>query len=253
MKSTSYRRYQNIRTKKEYSKYYQSKEVAEDYALRDFTGLSPLITYAETEIILTQVEKQNISKGSYLDLATGSGRILSNLEKYFKNSTGVDSSKIMLQIAKKRTYKSTLKLADIANLPFKNKAFDLITVFRFIINVPKDERAKIFLEINRILKKDGVLIFNLHHNKISPHGILDILTKNRSPGRTISICGIKKELHQAGFKVMDFKGVNIATLAYLLPFASRKQILKINSGLNSLYPLKIISDTIIIAATKENK
>lgn len=242
--------YQKIKTKQEYVNFYKIKKVAAQYAKGDLKGLSPLITKAETTTVLSLCRKNNADMGTLLDLATGSARILTVLEKHFKSSIGIDSSPLMLKIAKKRLKAAKLKIADIEKLPFKNNIFDVITGFRFIINIPKENRAVMFAEISRVLKKNGLLIINLHHNKISPHGILDILTQNRSARRTISIFGIKKELLQAGFKVIDFKGVNIALLTHLFPFASKKQVLKINAGLSSLYPLKILSDTIIIAAKK---
>lgn len=242
--------YRQIKTKQEYINFYKIKKVANQYAKNDFKGLTPLITIAETSVVLNICKTNKSKMGSLLDLATGSARILSVLEKHFTNSVGIDSSPLMLKAAKKRLKVAKLKIADIEKLPFKKNLFDVVTGFRFIINVPKKNRALMLSEISRVLKKDGLVIINLHHNKISPLGIRDIITKKRSPKKTLSIFGIKAEFKKVGLNVIDFKGVNVALLSHLLPFASMKLILTIDSTLASLYPISIFSETIILAAKK---
>jgi len=243
-------RYKKLKTKQQYINFYKIEKVVAQYAKSDFAGLSPLITKAETGAVLSLCKSNKVSMNSLLDLATGSARILTVLEKHFKNSVGIDSSPLMLKVANARVKMAKLIIADIEKLPFKNNAFDVITGFRFIINVPKSSRHKMLLEIKRVLKSEGLIIINIHHNKISPRGIKDIISKNRPLSKTISFFGLKKEFQSAGLKIVAKKGINIALLTLLLPFIDRNFLLKIDSLTSSLPLINILSDTLIISAKK---
>lgn len=252
MKKKYHEIYKQLKTRDEYSNYYKIEHVAKDYAGRDFNGLSPLITRAESETILKLVQKNNIRKDTFLDLATGSARILSQIENEFTSSTGVDSSRIILKFAKKRTKKSKFMIADIENLPFKNNSFNLITCFRFLINVPNITRVKVLKEASRVLKKNGLLIVNIHQNKLNPIGFAEIALAKRSASRSMSYFGVKSDLKKAGLKIVGVQGISISTIARLAPFISSQTAIKINEILNSAPFMKIFSDTIIFAA-KKNK
>lgn len=242
--------YRQLRTKDEYRNYYKSEDVAKDYAGRDFSGLSPQITRAETETILKLVQKNSIKKDSLLDLATGSARILSQIEDKFTSSTGVDSSRIMLKFAKKRTLKSKFITADIEKLPFKNSSFNVVTCFRILINIPQPNRINVLKEASRVLKKDGLFIINIHQNKLSPRGLIEIAMAKRSASRSMSYFGVKSDLKKAGFEIISSQGINISTISKLTPFLSHLNIIKINEILNSVPMIKIFSDTLIFAAKK---
>lgn len=98
-----------------------------------------------------------------LDIATGTGDLAFQLNKLFPQSSiiGIDISNGMLDIAKKK--KSRLApyaninflQADSLQLPFDNESFDAITVaygVRNFADLPKGLK-----EMNRVLKKDGLL------------------------------------------------------------------------------------------------
>lgn len=244
--------YKNLKTKKEYIDFYKDPHVARKYSRSDLTGLSPLITEAETNAIISVSKKfLNLKNSSLLDLATGSGRIIKVLENFFKSSVGIDSSQLMLKKARERTKKSTFKLSDSEKLPFKNNNFEVITCFRFLINIPKKNRLKMLKEAKRVLKKNGLLIINIHHNKLNPKGFLEILMGDRHSQRSISYFEIKSELALCGLKIINTRGMNIPTLAKLLPFLSKRPLLKIDKFLGNLPIAKIISESLIIFSKNE--
>lgn len=104
----------------------------------------------------------------YLDFACGTGRICGFIESRAENSIGVDVSKEMLKIAKKKCLKTKLVLLDATkNNILNNKHFDLITSFRFFLNAEKKLKRKVLSEMSKMLKKDGILIVNIHGNRQS--------------------------------------------------------------------------------------
>ncbi len=98
-----------------------------------------------------------------LDIATGTADIAIMAAKYTNASiTGVDISKKMLHVGNKKIKKHrlseriTLKLADAENLPFKNNAYQAITVGFGVRNF--ENLNKGLLEIHRVLDNNGWVI-----------------------------------------------------------------------------------------------
>lgn len=90
-----------------------------------------------------------------LDLCTGTGDVAIILKKLAPNAlvTGVDISTNMLEIAKKRTSQIEFIKADVCELPFAEKTFDVAVTAFGLRNVT--EREKAINEISRILKNGG--------------------------------------------------------------------------------------------------
>ncbi|WP_185868444.1 bifunctional demethylmenaquinone methyltransferase/2-methoxy-6-polyprenyl-1,4-benzoquinol methylase UbiE [Blattabacterium cuenoti] len=114
--------------------------------------------------LLKKIEKHSYNQ--ILDLATGTGDFAILLAKTFRNATiiGMDPSKNMLILAKKKIKKKFLDKkiqliqGDSHSIPFNNETFDVVTISFGIRNF-YDIHVSI-QEIFRILK---------------PHGILEIL------------------------------------------------------------------------------
>lgn len=103
-----------------------------------------------------------------LDFACGTGRILSALENRVASAVGVDVSESMLAVARPKLKRSTLVLKNIVvDNPFPSEQFDLITAFRFFVNAEPELRHKVMSALVPLMKKDGYLIFNNHHNYYS--------------------------------------------------------------------------------------
>jgi|SRR3989344_4444079 len=96
------------------------------------------------------------NKSRILDAGCGTGNLLALLEGYNLKLYGIDTSKEMLKIAKKKLRNSNLRLAQIENLKFKKKYFDYIfSIDAFHHYSDKEEAMETFY---RILKKNGKLI-----------------------------------------------------------------------------------------------
>jgi ubiquinone/menaquinone biosynthesis C-methylase UbiE len=115
--------------------------------------------------IITELGQEK-AKIKYLDFACGTGRILGLLEQYVDESCGVDVSGSMLDVAEKNVKNSKLICCDLTREKrFADDTFDVITAFRFFLNAQQDLREDALQVINRIMKKDGYLVFNIHMNK----------------------------------------------------------------------------------------
>ncbi len=128
--------------------------------------------------LMGEIEKQSIlmlltNNNSYgktrklqiLDVATGTGRLAFYIENYYKKSiiTGIDINENMLKEAKKNSKRNRSKVkfikGDLYNLPFKKASFDVVVGLRFSMHLP--DLNRVLSEFSRVIKKDGVLIFDI--------------------------------------------------------------------------------------------
>ena len=129
--------------------YYSEKEVVSNYAKKRFSGKSgQYVNRRELEIIKSLLPL----KGKILDVPCGEGRLLQFLKNKY-TFYGIDSSKEMLDLAKKQDYKE-LKQANASKLPFKDNTFDSVVSLRFLFHY---ENIKLFLqEFKKVAKTDIV-------------------------------------------------------------------------------------------------
>ncbi|MCP2604784.1 bifunctional demethylmenaquinone methyltransferase/2-methoxy-6-polyprenyl-1,4-benzoquinol methylase UbiE [Candidatus Aminicenantes bacterium AH-873-B07] len=100
------------------------------------------------------------SKVKILDLSTGTGDMIKALKgEFLKNAEifGLDFSKSMLEIARKKLNKSFLIQGDASKLPFYSNTFDLIVTAFGLRNF--NDFEKILEEIIRVTKKGGKIAF----------------------------------------------------------------------------------------------
>jgi len=100
--------------------------------------------------------EENIKKLTVLDVGSSTGIIDSILAKNFKKVVGTDIDKSAVAFAKKNFKSKNLefKVEDAMKLSFKNNSFDIVICAQVYEHVPNS--AKLFLEIHRVLKKDGI-------------------------------------------------------------------------------------------------
>lgn len=113
--------------------------------------------------VIKSILSVNKNPNRILDVATGTGDIAIIAARYTKAKIiGIDISKNMLELAKKKIEKHQLtnqiniQLADSEKLPFNNESYDAITVGFGVRNF--EDRKQGIHEIYRTLKKDGVLV-----------------------------------------------------------------------------------------------
>lgn len=117
-----------------------------------------------------------------LVIGCGSGRVPFHLYRMgYRNITAVDISDGMLEkaAAKLKGMEGVRVLkADASNLPFADESFEYIFFpFHGIDYVP--ERAQAIVQMRRVLKPDGIMIFT-SHNLLSPKGLKKFLAGKRT-------------------------------------------------------------------------
>jgi len=87
-----------------------------------------------------------------LDVGCGNGPLVNLIYKKFKRVVGLDFSQEAL-----KHVKSEKVLADISNIPFENKSFDLVVCSETLEHLAQEDYLKAIEEIKRICKKYIIL------------------------------------------------------------------------------------------------
>ena len=105
------------------------------------------------ELIRPEVKAKTV-----LELATGTGLIAKNIVNAAAHIEATDASPEMIAEAKRdnRSAKLHFSVQDMFRLPYVEESFDVVIVSNALHIVPQPEKA--LIEIQRVLKEDGVLI-----------------------------------------------------------------------------------------------
>lgn len=96
-----------------------------------------------------------------LDLGCGDGIDLYNFQAAGAKVSGVDISKEMVELAKKRLPKAELLVAHNEKIPFKDNAFDIVTS-KYVFQTSKN-LDPIYKQVQRVLKRKGIFCFVAVH------------------------------------------------------------------------------------------
>ncbi|WP_312411504.1 metalloregulator ArsR/SmtB family transcription factor [Shinella sp.] len=107
---------------------------------------------------------------AFLDLGTGTGRILQLFEGLYQRGVGVDASRDMLAVARANLdragiTKASIRHGDIFNLPLERDEFDVVTIHQVLHFLEEPEAA--IVEAARMLAPGGRLAII----DLAPHGL----------------------------------------------------------------------------------
>lgn len=138
---------------------YNSKNIVDEYKVGSF--ILEKIDIPET----LKLVGKNIKNKKILDLGCGDGSFTYKLHKLGADSVGIDNSETFLMDAIKDYPEVSFLHMDGSNMrKLKNNTFDLIVMRMVLVNISDISTIKkIFKECSRILKKNGKLIFSIHH------------------------------------------------------------------------------------------
>ncbi len=179
--------------------------------------------------------KKDIEK--IVDVACGTGDMMGFWEKEAKKSNitvheliGVDPSKGMIEVAKKKFPNYTYHIAKATEIPLKDATADFISITYGIRNVV--QRVEALDEFHRVLKKDGLVVIlefmkdenknilkkarDFYMQKILPY-IGGAISKNleaykylpNSIEKFVTIKGMQDELKTAGFEIVYTKSFSM--------------------------------------------
>ncbi len=138
-----------------------------------------------------------------LDAATGPGRLALFIEKYISgaNITGLDINNNMLTGARKLARESkshvVFRQGDLYKLPFYGERFDAVIGLRFSMHLPN--LKAVLNEFSRVLKNDGVLVFDIFN--------ADSLLKFKLGGRFYNLPDICQLAGDCGFQFQASRGL----------------------------------------------
>jgi ubiquinone/menaquinone biosynthesis C-methylase UbiE len=133
-----------------------------------------------------------------VDVGTSIGTWLDDYRNFgFKKIIGIDISEKRAKQAKKRGY-DEVHICNAYDTPFEDESQECLISNDVLVHVLQDsDKLKIFKEIHRILKSDGIFIFNIA-NALS-HGYSNDVTKNYC--RFITPNTTKKLIEESDLKI----------------------------------------------------
>jgi 2-polyprenyl-3-methyl-5-hydroxy-6-metoxy-1,4-benzoquinol methylase len=113
----------------------------------------------------------------YLDFACGTGRILAVFKDVIRSKVGVDTSPGQLKLAREKVPDAELICGNVVTNPelLQGRQFDLITSFRLLLNLERENRLPILRALRDHLAPHGYLIVDNHMNRYSVLGLLALL------------------------------------------------------------------------------
>jgi SAM-dependent methyltransferase len=150
---------------------------AQDYDARLFApGSFDAAIWQREQLLLDAIVQQHMPRrGSYLDFACGTGRVLCYVEPHFREAVGLDISDTMLAAARERVPDATLVQADATRNPaaLQHRRFDFVTAFRFFLNAqPSLREAAMAFLASTLRDGSSRLLFNVHGNRYSTRALL---------------------------------------------------------------------------------
>lgn len=102
----------------------------------------------------------NIKNNKILEIGCSTGNASKEIIDFKNNDyIGIDIDEGYINIAKKNCILGSYKKMDARYLDFKNNSFDLILIISMIHHCSDKEAKLIFNEAERVLKKDGKILF----------------------------------------------------------------------------------------------
>ena len=127
----------------------------------------------EADLIINMLTEN----ATILDVGTGIGLYPKYLtEKCNKNFNvlGIDTSKNMLEVAKKEAPKAKFQVMDMRNMTLSNNSYDAILCLATLIHVDDEQALKIMESFDKLLKPNGVIIINAMEHLSGSKEIYDV-------------------------------------------------------------------------------
>jgi ubiquinone/menaquinone biosynthesis C-methylase UbiE len=158
-----------------FSNSYEDIERANAYSQLEFTG-TYYLAYRDLPKIIGKFVNGNLS----LDFGCGTGRSTRFLKKLGFEVVGIDISEIMIHQAKKLDPDGDYQLVKDQNFDqFYGETFDLVLSIFTFDNIPtRLEKERNLLEINRVLKTEGVFVNLVSSPEIYFHEWASFSTKD---------------------------------------------------------------------------
>lgn len=147
-------------------------------------------------------------KSKVLDVGSGPGQFTKYMTEKGFEVTGIDLTKSMLAIAKKRVPQATFRHMDMRKLEFKKDSFDGLLIAYSLIHIPSSEVIDTLKGFNHVTQPGGYILLITQRGKVD-----QIIDEPFSPGNKMFINFFTKKklvdsLHRAGFEKVFQEEVN---------------------------------------------
>ncbi|WP_426565257.1 class I SAM-dependent DNA methyltransferase [Angustibacter sp. McL0619] len=201
-----------------YRREFAEADSAERYDLKEYgeSSWSSTLWRLEQDVLATWLGSSTFvpRRERYLDFACGTGRVTEFVAAHFTESVGVDISEAMLTRARARVPGTRFVAADVMRdeSPVQG-TFDLITMFRFVLNADPQDRAGALRWARGLMRDDtSRVVVNNHSNLWTHKALTSAARKLRHPrggvtGNVLSHRQMTRLAEEAGFTVEDRHGL----------------------------------------------
>jgi ubiquinone/menaquinone biosynthesis C-methylase UbiE len=187
-----------------FTNYYRKNKVTGTYDnQREGTKYRRDKRRVELRVFLELLDKKDGEK--VLELGCSSGFLTKELGEV----TAIDTSEDMLKIAHAKNPQAKCIPGDMFKIPFRNNYFDKVVTMRVWNHLDEDDLRKALKETKRVLKKNGVLVFDAEEKSFLRRFIGFFYQKIfRITGYKIYQYSLKelfKILKEEGFKIEKIK------------------------------------------------
>ncbi|MCE0497369.1 MAG: class I SAM-dependent methyltransferase [Methylacidiphilales bacterium] len=162
----------NAKPPESYQSRFLERDVAEDYACREYGAESYASSIWEWQAPLVrrllEEARQEEPAGRHLDFACGTGRITRLTEEIFSEVDALDISPAMVGLARATCPQARFFVGNILESPdLCPGPYASITAFRFLLNLDPPLRLPLLAGLRQRLNPGGMLLINLHGNRHS--------------------------------------------------------------------------------------
>ena len=199
-----------------YSSRFQDRAAVEAYESKEYgTGSYSSQVWERQRPVVGQIirdfQRGRTPPVRLLDFACGTGRVLASVESLVDAADGIDISENMIALARTKCRKAKLQLGDILAQPeLLQKNYDLITAFRFLLNVEPAVRARVLRRLREVIRPEGRLIVNVHGNSRSLRHPTIVWRRWRERSQPtgamlneMSPAETRELLHKSGFEIVQ--------------------------------------------------
>lgn len=130
----------------------------------------PTDKFVVTQIAaIKNIDVKDINGKNVLDIGCGHGWFeLYAMSKGIEKITGIEITEKDLSTAKKHIIDNrvSFKVGSAIKLPFEDSSFDTVVCIEVLEHIPRNMELKMFSEINRVLRKNGILYLSTPYSSL---------------------------------------------------------------------------------------
>jgi SAM-dependent methyltransferase len=205
-----------------YSDHFQNRAEASryetgEYAAKSYSSLLWEIEQSQLAAIIEELRPSH-ERIEALDFASGTGRVTAFLERRVDSVTGIEISEQMCELARKKVERAKIHCTNILSPTATVEAkYDLITAFRFFLNVePSLRLAALRALASRLRDSESRLVFNNHGNLWSHklllwpyHALRQIGKGQQTAGNYLTASHLLRLLPKVGLQLVSVQGCGL--------------------------------------------